>query len=535
MPIRVPPNPLVYEINTRVWLRELSAQHHQPMQLDTIPEAELERLAGLGVDAVWLMGVWSTGAMARDIALRHADLQQEYRTALPDYSPADCAGSPYAVTNYIVSPQLGGPAALAGLRERLSRKNIGVILDFVCNHTACDHPLVLENPGVFVQGTEQDLCTSPNEFFRAPNGAIVAHGRDPYFPPWTDTAQINYAQPAGREAMLQKLLLIAGQCDGVRCDMAMLILPYILMQTWGARLGLNPIEKSFWREAIASVLARHPQFLFIAEAYWDKEAELQREGFHFTYDKTLYDRLLHNDFNGVRQHLRADLNFQKRCARYIENHDESRAAQAFGPARSIAAAAASYFTPGLKLVHDGQIEGRRIKVPVQLTRRVVEPENPEIDSATRHLLALLNDPLLQHGVYSQIDVVPAGYGDRSNEASVALLWMPANSESKTSDTPPSTNHPAPNDAAGSVTPSGFHCTGRARKAGILVVVNLSGSRIYGRIPLPPQLCAQDKQYVFDDRFTGKRYDRDGAELLYPGLYIALEAYQPHLFEICEKT
>ncbi len=530
MPIRLPPNPLVYEINTRVWLRELSARHHWPIQLDTIPEAELERLAELGVDAVWMMGVWTTGSAAQEIARKHPGLQQEFRNALPDYSEADCVGSPYAVSTYTVAQNLGGAAGLARLRERLAKKKIGLLLDFVCNHTACDHHYVLTNPEAFVTGTEHDLASQPDCFFRAGNGIILAHGRDPYFPPWTDTAQVNYAQPPGREMMLNKLLMIAEQCDGLRCDMAMLILPNIFKQTWGARLGANPIERSFWREAIQAVQARHPDFVFVAESYWSREAELQREGFQFTYDKTLYDRLLHSDFHGAREHLRADVAYQKRCTRFIENHDEGRAAQSFGVARSIAAAVASFFTPGMKLVHEGQLEGRKVKVPVQLTRRMAEPENPEIAVAYRHLLNVLNDPLLQHGSYCEIDVSPAGYGDRTNEAMIAFLWTPSGAANSglSSGTMAAIME-------SSTSESGFHCPGRSRKVGVLIVVNLGGSRAYARIPLPQDICAQNKSYVFDDRYAGKRYDRDGNELVYPGLYVALEAYQPHLFEVCEKA
>jgi glycosidase len=174
----------------------------------------------------------------------------------------------------------------------------------------------------------------PQNYFKTTEGHIIAHGRDPYFAGWSDTAQINYAQPAGREAMAEKLRAIAAQCDGVRCDMAMLILPDIMQRVWGERLGKNPVLLSFWKEIIDEFSRAYPNFLFIAETYWDLEWKLQQEGFHFTYDKTLYDRLCKNDFAGVKSHLQADINFQNRSARFIENHDEPRAAEEFGPARS---------------------------------------------------------------------------------------------------------------------------------------------------------------------------------------------------------
>ena len=64
---------------------------------------------------------------------------------------------------------------------------------------------------------------------------LLAYGRDPYFPGWPDTLQLNYGNPATQEAMIGELLKIAGQCDGVRCDMAMLVLPDVFERTWGIR------------------------------------------------------------------------------------------------------------------------------------------------------------------------------------------------------------------------------------------------------------------------------------------------------------
>jgi hypothetical protein len=509
----LPPNPLMYEINTRVWLRELSVRLHQPIQLDTIPEEELDRIAELGFHAVWFMGVWESGPESLNIARTLPGLQREYHAALADYSVEDCVGSPYAVSSYVVAAKLGGPAGLGKLRERMARKGLNLILDFVCNHTGRDHWLLKTNPAVFVQGSEADLAAHPEAFYRTAEGAVIAFGRDPFFAPWTDTAQINYAQPAGRAAMLGTLFEIAAQCDGVRCDMAMLILPQILKQTWGSRLGPYANENSFWREAIQLVAEKHPNFIFLAESYWDKEGELQNEGFHFTYDKTLYDRLLHHDYNGVRQHLRGSLDFQKKCCRFVENHDEARAAEAFGGMRSISAAAATLFTPGMRFLHEGQLEGRHVKVPVQLVRRPDEPADAEIELAYEHMLCALRDPLFQNGSFAVVDVSQAGPGDRSNDSMLALQWTPA---------------PANGGA-----PNGNHV--RSRKMGALVVINLSGARAYGRIPMPRALYSEGKQYVFDDRIGGKRYDRDGGELIYPGIYIALEAFQPHVFEISEKA
>ena len=127
--------------------------------------------------------------------------------------------------------------------------------------------------------------------------------------------------------MIGEMQGIADRCDGVRCDMAMLLLPEVIARTWGGRSqpadGAAPVEAPFWPEAIAAVQTRRPDFLFLAEVYWDLEWELQQEGFDYTYDKRLYDRLRAGDAAGVRAHLSAGLDFQRRCARFLENHDEA--------------------------------------------------------------------------------------------------------------------------------------------------------------------------------------------------------------------
>src|SRR5258706_1439681 len=162
----LPPNPLLYEINTRVWLHEMSARLHQPIQLDIIPEEELDRIAEFGFHAVWLMGVWTTGPESAAIACSIPALQREFQAALPDYAPADCVGSPYAISSYTVSPKLGGPGALARLRERLARRGLNLVLDFVCNHTARDYALLESRPDAYVFGTGADFAAQPQAGFQ---------------------------------------------------------------------------------------------------------------------------------------------------------------------------------------------------------------------------------------------------------------------------------------------------------------------------------------------------------------------------------
>ena len=162
------------------------------------------------------------------------------------------------------------------------------MLDFVPNHMGLDHPWVEDHPDYFIQGTELDLARAPQNYTwvkRKRGDLLLAYGRDPYFSGWPDTLQLNYANPATQEAMIGELVKIAGQCDGVRCDMAMLVLPDVFERTWGQRAPL------FWPTATQRVRERVPGFLFMAEVYWDLEWTLQQQGFDYAYDKRLYDRL----------------------------------------------------------------------------------------------------------------------------------------------------------------------------------------------------------------------------------------------------
>jgi hypothetical protein len=212
--------------------------------------------------------------------------------------------------------------------------------------------------------------------------SIVARGRDPYFPAWPDVVQLNAFSPELREAVRELLERLAGMCDGVRCDMAMLMTNEVFSRTW----GLQAPAEEFWPVVTdrGPAAPRTPRFsddlVFIAEAYWDMEFALQRQGFDYCYDKRLYDRLAHEDAAAVRGHLEADLVYQERLLRFIENHDEPRAAPTFGP-RARAAAVVMSTIPGARLYHDGQFDGYRTHIPVFLARG---PD--EVPDASLHAL-----------------------------------------------------------------------------------------------------------------------------------------------------
>ncbi len=250
----VPRYPSLYQINTRLWLNELSHALGRPATLDDVPEAELDRLAALGFDWIWLLSVWQTGLAGQQVSRGNAEWRREFKDTLPDLREEDIAGSGFAITGYTVHENLGGDAALTRLRERLGKRGLKLLLDFVPNHTALDHQWVESHPEYYVAGTELDLARAPQNYTRVKRkggDCLLAYGRDPYFAGWPDTLQLNYGNPATQEVMIGELRKISGQCDGVRCDMAMLVLPDVFERTWGLRAS-----RSGRRLSSASVRSR---------------------------------------------------------------------------------------------------------------------------------------------------------------------------------------------------------------------------------------------------------------------------------------
>src|SRR5262249_40935059 len=247
---------------------------------------------------------------------------------------------------------LGGPDALAAARAELAKRGLGLILDFVPNHVAPDHRWTSEHPEYFIVGSDDDLARDPASFVKVGERGL-ANGRGPHFPAWPDVVQLNAFSPDLRGAVVETLAQVAEQCDGVRCDMAMLVMNDVFAQTWDARAG-SPPPDDYWPTVIPAVRSRRPGFVFVAEAYWDREFALQQQGFDYCYDKRLYDRLEHEGADAIHGHLTADVAYQNGLVRFIENHDEPRAAATFPPAKEEAAAVTALSLGGARLVHAGQ-------------------------------------------------------------------------------------------------------------------------------------------------------------------------------------
>src|SRR6185312_16190578 len=173
--------PLIFEINTWVWLNELSRQHGRLTTLANVPDSEWQAVADLGFDAVWLMGVWERSPTGIQIAREFESFMEEFPRILPNYNPdEDLVGSPYCIRDYRVDAHLGGPEGLAITRKQLAKLGLRLIVDFVPNHVAPDHPWTIEHPEYFIQGSQEDLAAHPEAFF-AVGDRILARGKDPFF------------------------------------------------------------------------------------------------------------------------------------------------------------------------------------------------------------------------------------------------------------------------------------------------------------------------------------------------------------------
>ncbi len=486
-----PKYPSLYQINTRVWLTHLSRRLGRVATLSDIPNEELDRIADMGFDWVWLLSVWQTGQAGQRVSRANSEWLEEFKKTLPDLREEDIAGSGFAIAGYKVHQGLGGNTELRALRTKLRQRGLRLLLDFVPNHTALDHPWVEEHPEYYVAGTEENLVEEPANYLRVHRkrgDLILAYGRDPYFPGWPDTLQLNYGEAATQEAMSAQLLKIAEQCDGVRCDMAMLAQPDVFERTWGIK------STPFWPQATARVRQRFPDFCFMAEVYWDLEWTLQQQGFDYTYDKRLYDRLIEGHARPVREHFNAGLDYQDKMARFLENHDEPRAAATFSLGAHQAAAAITFLSPGLRFFHQGQFEGKKKRISPHLVRGPDEPVDHDLEAFYKRLLDVLRKPVVRRGKWTLLECAPAWEGNWTWDCFLAFSWQGESAER------------------------------------LLVVVNYAGnqSQCYLRLPFAD---LEGAHWRFEDLMTSVAYDRDGGALRERGLYVDEPGWRVAVFSL----
>ncbi|HEY6327890.1 MAG TPA: alpha-amylase family glycosyl hydrolase [Blastocatellia bacterium] len=370
----------IYEINTRIFCDKF----------DDITPKQLSSIADLGFDAIWLMGAWTIGEGATQIS----------KTISSAFE-----GSPYAITDYELSPKLGGLDSYKTLRNRAREAGLKVLLDFIPNHMGLDSRWIAPHPEFFIESDPEVRNQDPGEYFLHPSGQVVAHGRDPNFPPWYDTAQLDYSSPALRARQIENLHFISTLADGVRCDMAMMVLRDHVREQWYPHASQQFFDQrmpgEFWGEAINSVRRAAPDFIFLAEAYWGKEPQLCHLGFDLTYEKELYDALVARSDLRVFDRLKLPTQDLKSSLFFLENHDEARAAAVFSPSENVAAMTLLLALPGSVLLHQGQIQGLTEKQPIQLTCPVREEvPNKELEQDYGAILRATSDAVFKEGIFA---------------------------------------------------------------------------------------------------------------------------------------
>ena len=487
-------HPHLYEINTWVWLEELSAKHGRSLSLQDVPDEEWDRIAGLGFDFVYLMGVWRRSLTGRRIFRTDSRNFPNFDAALPTWKMRDVVGSPFSIQDYSPDPRIATAEGMSAVHNQLRRRGMGLILDFVPNHTGFDHSWIAQHPDRYILGSEEDFRRDPAAFYLVERtndeNLFVARGKDPYFAPWSDVAQLNYFNPDCRQGMIGILKNIAQYCDGVRCDMAMLVTNEIFPRTWGRFLGPWPAPRTeFWAEATAAL----PDFVWLAEVYWDMEWKMQELGFKFTYDKRLYDRLREASASEVRAHLGADAGYQSKMARFLENHDEPRCAAVFAREKIAAVVTLLSTLPGLRFYHHGQLDGLKTFVPMPLSHAQPETADHQIRELYEKLLRCAHADVFHAGEWQLLEVQPAG--DDTFQDLIAYSW---------------------------------HYRADHR----LIVVNLGNRTSQGKVQWAA--VGTSRNLLFRDLMNGSEYAWDRDEIERNGLYVKLEPYQAHVFEVHES-
>ena len=493
-------HPLLYQINTRCWLRELSHRHDVHLTLADVPESEFAFWQSHGFTHIWLMGVWTVGPIVRSEAFKYADLLNAYNFLVPGWTSEDVLGSPYAIGDYHVSPALGGDEALKKFRERLHARGLKLILDFVPNHLGLDHPWLREHPEYFVDGTDETQGVFHQETVLGPRW--IAHGKDPHFAPWIDTVQVDYRRAETRAVMLDLLQSVATRCDGVRCDMAMLLLNDVFARTWShlpPQPSAHPAPTTeFWADAIPAVKRAQPGFIFLAEVYWSLEGHLQHLGFDYTYDKHLFDLLVNHRAAEPQAYLAAaPKKYIHASAHFLENHDEHRIAPRLAPDEHRAAALLILALPGMRFLHEGQLTGYPHHIPVQLGRRPEIAPDKTVVEIYENLLAVLPKTALGYGAANILQPRRAHPDNASSENFILILWQSC--------------------------PAEFD----------LIVINLAPHRSACSVSLSlADLATHDWQ--MRDLLGSENYERAGVDLAAHGLFLDVPAHAAQIFHFTPR-
>ena len=429
--------------NVHVWLHQLAERYRRPVTtLDQIPDEELDRLAGWGFTALWLIGVWQRSRASERIKRMMGD--------------SEAVASAYSLADYVVAHDLGGEAAYENLKARAAARGIRLSTDMVPNHMGIDSRWVVEHPDWFIgldeppfpsySFTGPDLCDDgrvgvylEDRYWNRSDAAVVFkrldhwtgdarfiyHGNDGTSMPWNDTAQLDYRRADVREAVIQTILHVARRSPIIRFDAAMTLAKQHYHRLWFPEPGAGGdipsraehgmtradfdrvMPEEFWREVVDRVAAEAPDTLLLAEAFWLLEGYFVRTlGMHRVYNSAFMN-MLRDERNAdyrilIKSTLEYDPQILKRYVNFMSNPDERTAVDQFGTDGKYFGVATMMATlPGLPMFGHGQIEGFTEKYGMEFCRPRWD-ESPNEDLVRRHERQVF--PLLRRrGSFAEVD------------------------------------------------------------------------------------------------------------------------------------
>lgn len=491
---------LVYQIDIREFFHRHKSKNQSIKNLLDLPAEFFDELKSIGVDFLWLLGIYEPSQASRDISLSMKELHKKYYSSLLDWKEEDVIGSPYAITTYKISKEFGGEDIYNKFREKIRKKyKIKIIFDFVPNHFAIDSPIVHKHPEFFIQPAEEHKNQKPDDFITINiNGKefTFAHGREPFSPVWKDTLQLDYRSKSVRDFMMKELLKLSKKCDGVRCDMSMLLLSDVFFENWKnypLPEDYVPATQEFWYDAISKVKKENPEFIFVAEVYWHRENDLLELGFDYVYDKIIYEFLINGQVDLINEYIKQNFSHRKNRFLFLENHDEQRSAHIFPDDKLKAAATLIYTLPAMKLIYDGQLEGREFHHAIQLRRLQKEEVKSQLKNFYKNLFVSIKKSSIPEAYFKLLKPVPAWEGNPAYHNFIIYLY-----EDK-----------------------------KFNKD--LIVINLSPYQSQCRVKIESYDLI-DKKFLIRDRLSDEEYVRDGNEMFHQGLYLDLKPYQSQIFE-----
>jgi len=408
-----------------VWLYQLSKKYKRDItRLDQIPDEELDTLHNEGFTGLWLIGLWQRSWASKRIKQINGN--------------PEAASSAYSLFDYEIADNLGGWGALDNLRKRCWIRGIRLAADMVPNHTGMDGKWVIEHPDLFIarrdcpfpqysfngENLSQDSRVSiylEDHYYSKSDCAVcfkrvdnqtgdtvyIYHGNDGTGMPWNDTAQIDFLNPAAREAVIQQIMKVASNFPIIRFDAAMVLAKKHIRRLWYPEPGHggdiatrsqsaltgeefeNRIPNEFWREVVDRCAKDMPDTLLLAEAFWMMEGYFTRTlGMHRVYNSAFMNMLKKEENEKYRQTVKNTISFDpqilKRYVNFMNNPDEETAVAQFGKGDKYFGVATLMVTmPGLPMFGHGQIEGFEEKYGMEYTR-AYRDETPDEGLLHRH-------------------------------------------------------------------------------------------------------------------------------------------------------